>query len=100
MMEETEKAEEHWKIAFENCDKQTDKPLLLELYFYHYAHAKDKEVRQDAKKQAQKLLDEGVKSPSFSLCANVQKTWDDNHPEKEEVKQMAEDISGLQCSIK
>ena len=94
---ETEKAEKYWEIAFENCDKQTEKPLLLELYFYHYAHAKSEKVWQDAKKQAQKLLDEGVVSLNFNLCGNVQKAWDDNHPEKEQIKQMAQDISKLQC---
>jgi len=94
---ETEKAEKYWEIAFENCDKQRKKPLLLELYFYHYAHAKSEKVWQDAKKQAQKLLDEGVVSLNFNLCGNVQKAWDDNHPEKEQIKQMAQDISKLQC---
>ncbi len=90
-----EEAEEYWKKAFDNCDKENEKPLLLELYFYHYAHAKDKSVWQNAKEEAQKLLDKGIDSPYFNLGGSVQKAWDDNHEEKIEIKKMAEDISKL-----
>ena len=67
----------------------------MELYFYHYAHAKDENVWKSAKEKAQKLLDEGIESPYFNLTGNVQRAWTDNHEEKNEVKKMAEDISKL-----
>ncbi len=90
-----EEAEKCWEKAFDNYDKENEKPLLLELYFYHYAHAKDENVWKSAKEKAQKLLDEGIESPYFNLTGNVQRAWTDNHEEKNEVKKMAEDISKL-----
>ena len=66
---------------------------MLELYFYHYAHGTTRDVRQDAKKQVEKLLREGVTSPGFDLTANVEKARKDNHEEIEEVERLAKAIS-------
>jgi tetratricopeptide (TPR) repeat protein len=86
-------AENYWNLAFKNHDPKSELPLLLELYFYHYAHGATREVRQDAKKQVEKLLGEGVTSPGFDLTANVEKARKDNHEEIEEVERLAKAIS-------
>ncbi len=87
-------AEKHWKISFDNCDKENEKDILLKLYFYHYAHTKNDAIRKESKTEIKKLLDKGIKSPGWDLAGNIKKVEEDGtHPDIERVKEFAKEIS-------
>jgi Tfp pilus assembly protein PilF len=74
--------------AFELC---ANEDLLLELWFYRYAHYT--EYYHEAKNKIEELLDKGVRSPGWDLAANVERAIKDGHPEPDELKRFAKMIS-------
>lgn len=72
-----------------NNDKK--RPLLIELWFYRYAHYYDE--FPEAETKIKQLLDEGVKSIGWILEDNVTKAIADGHPEPEKLKALAKQIT-------
>ncbi len=68
------------------------KALLVELWFYAYAHQIDLGEEPPLQKLAE-LLEKGTRSPHWPLEKNVDKAIDDGHPEPEFLKNLARVIS-------
>jgi hypothetical protein len=56
----------------------TDEELLLEMWFYRYAHFADRYEQAD--KEIIKLLKKGVRSPGWDLSPNIERAKLDGHP--------------------
>jgi len=78
---ENDLADKHWNSSFENIDKEKQKALLLELYFYKFAHWRDETERNTAKWEVEKLLNEWIRSLWWDLSQNVKKAKEDGHSE-------------------
>lgn len=85
-----EEANEFLKEAFKlnNGEKRT---LLLELWFYRYAHYNNEFPEAEIK--IERLLNEGIKSAGWILEDNVYKAIIDGHPEPEKLKALAKKIT-------
>lgn len=75
--------------AFENCEDE--KSLLLELWFYRYAHYPA--YMEEAKQHIEALLAEGIRSPGWDLQPNIDRAIADGHPDQAELKRLAVAIS-------
>ncbi len=53
--------------------------LIIELWFYHYAHKEDEEDQKNALQEIKILITQNVRSRGFSMKANVQRATDDGH---------------------
>ncbi|WP_167730660.1 tetratricopeptide repeat protein [Terasakiella sp. SH-1] len=69
-----------------------DQALILELYFYRFAHLYHTEEGKAAYHEITKLLDEGVRSLDFDLSGNVARAEKDKHPEIDKVRELAKEI--------
>ena len=68
------------------------KDLSVELAFYGYAH--DLETnRSEWLRRLKKLLEEGARSPSWDLSANVERAKEDDHPEGEWLSKLADVVA-------
>jgi len=75
-----DEAKEYLEKAFEKADKD---PLILECYFYRYAHSDDEKERAAALSEVKKLITTSVRSLHFDLSQNVARAKEDGHPEPE-----------------
>ncbi|HWH07560.1 MAG TPA: hypothetical protein VNX21_00075, partial [Candidatus Thermoplasmatota archaeon] len=69
-----------------------DGPLILELWFYGYAHTIPGS-REDALRQVQALIVKGVRSPGWDLSLNVSRAEADGHPEAGWLRTLADVIA-------
>ena len=67
--------------------------LALELAFYDFAHGDSQDQRASGLGQLKRLLGEGVRSPDWSLDANVAQAKRAGHPEPELVATVARVIA-------
>ena len=86
-----EKAKDYLARAWADA---IDNVLIIELYFYEYAHVVEK--MDEAEKGMIKLLDEGVRSPGFDLLQNVEKAIKDGHPYPEKLHEYANRIGEVE----
>ena len=73
-----------------------EKELILELWFYRYAHKDNAADRSNALKEIKKLIGEGVRSPDFDMRANVKRAIKDGHPNPDLLK----DLERIICAKK
>ncbi len=71
-----EKLEEAMNLA-------KDEELILELWFYSYAHKDEAADRSNALMEIKKLVVKGVRSVGFDMTANVERARADDHPSLE-----------------
>ncbi len=84
---------EYWEKSFGLLDKEKESPLLLELYFYRFCYEKNLSERQKVKTHIENLLKEWVKSPWWDFSRHIARTEEEKHPEIEQIKSFAEQIS-------
>jgi len=72
-------------------DFEHNKELMLECYFYEYAHIESK--RETAEVELLALLEQGVVSPEFDLSTNVERAISDGHSHPEKLREYAEKIT-------
>ncbi len=85
-----EKGFEILKKAISITDK---KSLLLECWFYCYAHTVNEKFRIQSLNEIKKLIKSGVRSPSWNLEDNVKTALKSGHPEPEFLKKLSRVIS-------
>jgi len=90
---ETHEAEKHLQIAFN--DREED-GLLIELWFYRYAHFP--EFRTEAEGKIQELLSKNIRSLGWNFENNIEQALKDNHPDPKRLKQLAKQISSENTS--
>jgi tetratricopeptide (TPR) repeat protein len=66
--------------------------LLLEMWFYRYAHFADRYEQAD--KEIIKLLKKGVRSPGWNLSPNIKRAKKDGHPAVDRLEKLAKIITG------
>jgi protein O-mannosyl-transferase len=86
-----EEGTEFLKRAFESAS-ETEKALILECWFYIYAHSNEYEKHSDALNNIKRFISEGTRSPNWSLEPNVKRAILDTHPEPEFLKVLADVI--------
>ena len=91
----TAKAKEHYNNAMSLLTKEKD--LLLELWFYKYAHFEEK-YHEEAKLNLSKILEQGLASHGWDFTNNIEKAIKDNHHEVDTLKEYAKKISGIDYS--
>jgi hypothetical protein len=79
--------------AFTLVDHTAPPPLLLELWFYSYAHRSTDEERREALHQVRALVDSGVRSPGWDLARTVARARTDGHPESTWLAKLADVIT-------
>lgn len=84
-------AEKHLQLAPDNASPGKEKNLLLECYFYEYAHITSK--RKNAETELLKLLELGVSSLGFELSQNVDRAIKDGHSSPDKLRDYAQRIS-------
>jgi tetratricopeptide (TPR) repeat protein len=72
--------------------KPPDEGLLLEMWFYRYAHLADRYEQAD--KEIIKLLKKGVRSPGWDLSPNIERAKLDGHPAADRLEKLAKIITG------
>ncbi len=77
------------KVLF-STDKQN---LLLECWFYCYAHTKDKKSRNQSLCKIKDLIKSGVRSPYWNLEENMKTAVESGHPESEFLEKLSKVIS-------
>ena len=75
----TEKGLEYVQRALEMADPEGDRGLLLECQYYMYANG-PAEGRDDSLRALAQLLKDGVRSPTWSFSANIDRAKEDDHP--------------------
>ncbi len=81
------------KLSRESYHSADTQAILLECYFYEYAHLADQ--REEAEKQMVSLLDQGIRSPSFDLSQNIETAIKAKHPNPDKLQSYAMRISEL-----
>ena len=66
--------------------------LLVELWFYRYAHFANRYEQAD--KEIIKLLKKGVRSPGWDLSPNIERAKIDGHPAVDRLEKLAKIITG------
>ncbi|MGD2090337.1 MAG: tetratricopeptide repeat protein, partial [Candidatus Aminicenantes bacterium] len=69
-----------------------DEVLLLEMWFYKYAHFPHRFKQAD--KEIIKLLNKGVRSPGWDLSPNIERAKLDGHPAPDRLEKLAKIITG------
>jgi Tfp pilus assembly protein PilF len=85
-----DEAKKYLEKALELADND---PLIVESYFYRYAHSDDKKERAAALSEVKKLITSGVRSPGWDLSQNVARAVEDGHPEPEFLALLAKVIA-------
>lgn len=67
--------------------------LIIECWFYKYAHENDEEVRGECLKKIKLLIEEGKRSPAWDLSNNVERAIADGHPAPELLAKLAKVIA-------
>ncbi len=99
VMNKEKEAEPYLKKALDISSKESNKDNFLGFCFYEYAFYGDDDKKwRKAKKEIEEMLKDGVRALNFDLNISVQKAWDDEHPDKEDVLRLAEEITGLEYS--
>jgi tetratricopeptide (TPR) repeat protein len=82
--------------------KRADNPaLLLECWFYQYAHTKDENIRQQSLAEIKALIIKSrVRSPGWVLEDNVKKAIADGHPEPQFLETLAKVIISDESNVK
>lgn len=86
-------AEKHLELALIKANPEQEKDLLLECYFYQYAHIDNKMA--EAEVELLKLLDEGITSPGFDLSQNVERATKEGHPFPDKLRDYANRITAI-----
>jgi len=69
------------------------KELLLECYFYQYAHFNDEKNMENSLLEIKKLISSGVRSPGWNLMDNVKRAIEDGHKHPKFLETLAKVIS-------
>ncbi len=72
--------------------KPPNEDLLLELWFYRYAHFANRYKQAD--EEIIKLLKKGVRSPGWDLSPNIERAKLDGHPAIDRLEKLAKIITG------
>lgn len=83
-----DEAESFMSKAFEFCEQDD---LLIELWFYRYAHYKD--YLDVAVQRLNYLIDKGNHSHGWDFSRNIKRAIQDGHPNPEKLKEYARKIS-------
>lgn len=78
------------KKAISIADKQN---LLLETWFYCYAHSKNEQNRKQSLSKIKYLIKSGTRSPGWNLKDNVDTAIKNGHPEKKFLIKLSDVIS-------
>jgi Tfp pilus assembly protein PilF len=70
----------------------SDEVLLLEMWFYRYAHFADRYEQAD--EEIIKLLKKGLRSPGWDLSPNIERAKLDGHPAIDRLEKLAKIITG------
>jgi hypothetical protein len=70
------------EVAVLDPDSPSNDPLLIECYFYRYAHAW-KDVGDESLARIPESIRQGIRSPGWDLSLNVERAIADGHPEPE-----------------
>jgi len=90
--EKKEEAKKYLEKSFElNKNEKCD--LLLELWFYKYAHFL--EFIDEAKKKIEELLQEGIRSVGWNFSQNIEIAIKNGHPHPEKLKEFARRITEI-----
>ncbi len=84
----TKDAEEYIKIAF---NESIENDLLLELWFYKYAHYP--EFLEEGETKIEELLDKGIRSIDWDFSANISEAIKKGHPKPDKLKEFGERIT-------
>ncbi|MBI2304917.1 MAG: tetratricopeptide repeat protein [Chloroflexi bacterium] len=57
-----------------------EQALLLECFFYRYAHHRDEDIRNKSLARIKEMIEAGVRSPGWNLQDNVERGVKDGHP--------------------
>lgn len=71
--------------AFQFADPEINIDLLLECWFYQYAHIGEDSQRKESLTKIKELLESEVRSPGWDLSQNVQRGIEDGHPARKSV---------------
>lgn len=83
-----EEAKKYMDLAFQ---KTTENELLIELWFYRYAHYP--EFTKEAELKIEELLSKGLKSLGWDFNGNIEKAIKDGHPNPDKLKEFAQRIT-------
>jgi Tfp pilus assembly protein PilF len=83
-----EEARMYLDVAFRD---KTENDLLIELWFYKYAHYP--EFIQEAESKIEELLSKGLKSKGWNFNGNIEQAIKDGHPNPEKLKEFARRIT-------
>ena len=67
--------------------------LLLECFFYKYAHNEDSHQKEESLAKIKDLIQSGARSPGWNLQDNVKRAIEDGHPHPEFLETLAKVIS-------
>lgn len=87
----TEEGTEYLEKAFD-LNGIAENELLLELWFYKYAHF-PKESLEESERKIERLLESGIRSIDWDFSENISVAIQNGHPNPEKLKEFAERIN-------
>jgi protein O-mannosyl-transferase len=83
-----EETEKHLQIAF---NESVENDLLLEIWFYRYAHYP--ELFKEAEQKIENLLAKGIRSIDWDFDGNITQAIKEGHPNADKLKEFAKRIT-------